>query len=197
MLQKREGKRLRDACSDDAQVGPVRCRWPVAGALLGLLVHPDVAGPPFVSDDSEPTDTGHFEIYTFDNATNARAGTTGEAGIDFNYGTAPDLQLTATGCTLNEIRAADFCQAGAVLTYQVLPKLQIGGELFQQTADSEGAPASTSVGTSSAISGEESKTWTRPIDIPGTRPCSSPSDESRRRGGLRRARASLTVLGPF
>src|SRR5580658_2170930 len=37
-----------------------------AGALLGLLAHPAVAGPPFVSDDPVPTDTGHFEIYTFD-----------------------------------------------------------------------------------------------------------------------------------
>src|SRR5271168_3840777 len=68
----------------------------LAGVLFALLPQPAVAGPPFVSDDPEPTDTGHFEIYTFDNGTNARAGTAGEAGIDFNYGAAPDLQLTAT-----------------------------------------------------------------------------------------------------
>jgi hypothetical protein len=50
------------------------------------------------------------------------------------------------GCTFNEISAADFCQAGTVLTYQLLPKLQIGGELFHQTADRQGTPASTSLG---------------------------------------------------
>ncbi|WP_246791286.1 transporter [Bradyrhizobium commune] len=207
-----------------------RAHWPAwlisAGALLALLARPAAAGPPFVSDDPEPTDTGHFEIYTFNNGTNTRAGTAGETGIDFNYGAARDLQLTATlpagyndtggggtrvglgnvelaakyrflhqdtfgldvsvfprvflpsgsgaigdnhaslllpiwvqkdfgkqwsafgggGCTFNEIRAANFCQAGAVLTYQVLPKLQIGGELFHQTADSQGTPATTSLG---------------------------------------------------
>jgi Putative MetA-pathway of phenol degradation len=199
---------------------------PVAAVAIALLARPAAAGPPFVSDDPEPTDTGHFEIYTFNNGTNTRAGTAGEAGIDFNYGAAPDLQLTATipagytdanedgtqvgvgnvelaakyrflhqdtfgldvsifprvflpsgsetigdnhasvllpvwvqkdfgkgwsafgggGCTFDEIRAANFCQAGAVVTYQVLPKLQIGGELFHQTADSQGTPASTSLG---------------------------------------------------
>jgi hypothetical protein len=199
---------------------------PVVAILLAARVGPVVAGPPYVSDDPEPTDTGHFEIYMFDNGTNTKADTTGETGIDFNYGAAPDLQLTATvpagytditgdashiglgnvelaakyrflhqdtfgldvsvfprvflpsgsdivgdnhvsfllpiwvqkdfgkdwsafgggGCTFNEIRAADFCQAGAVLTYQILPKLQIGAELFHQTADSQGTPASTSAG---------------------------------------------------
>lgn len=198
----------------------------LVGAVLALLMQPAVAGPPFVSDDPEPTDTGHFEIYTFNNGTNTRSGTSGESGIDFNYGAAPNLQLTATvpagysdtvgggtqigpgnvelaakyrflhqdtfgldvsvfprvflpsgsatigdnhvslllpiwvqkdfgqgwsafgggGCTFNEISAADFCQTGAVLTYQLLPKLQIGGELFHQTADSQGTPASTSLG---------------------------------------------------
>jgi hypothetical protein len=50
------------------------------------------------------------------------------------------------GCTVSERRAEDFCQAGAVLTYQLLPKLQIGAELFHQTADAIGTPASTSLG---------------------------------------------------
>jgi len=202
-------------------------RWLACSGVAGaLLTHSAIAGPPFVSDDPEPTDTGHFEIYTFNNGTNTRSGTSGESGIDFNYGAAPNLQLTATvpsgysdtmgggtqlglgnvelaakyrflhqdtfgldvsvfprvflpsgsatigdnhvslllpvwvqkdfskewsafgggGCTFNEISAADFCQAGAVLTYQLLPKLQIGGELFHQTADRQGTPASTSLG---------------------------------------------------
>jgi hypothetical protein len=47
---------------------------------------------------------------------------------------------------VSEFRAVDFCQAGGVVTYQLLPKLQIGAELFHQTAASGGIPATTSVG---------------------------------------------------
>ena len=197
-----------------------------AGFTLMLLTRSAIAGPPYVSDDPEPTDYRHFEIYTFSNGTATRDGTAGASGIDFNYGAAPDLQLTATlpegfdlpaggslnvglsnielaakyrflhqdgfgldvsvfpriflpsgsnligdnhvslllpvwvqkdwsggwsafgggGCTVTEFRAVDFCQAGAVLTYQLLPKLQLGAELFHQTADSSGTPATTSLG---------------------------------------------------
>jgi len=53
------------------------------------------AGPPYVTDDPEPTDQGHFEIYAFGAGTTTRDGRDGEAGIDFNYGGAEDLQLTA------------------------------------------------------------------------------------------------------
>jgi Putative MetA-pathway of phenol degradation len=209
-----------------------RCRglpmrpWQMAGLFAAMLAQPALAGPPYVSDDPEPTDYKHFEIYTFNNGTNTRDGTAGETGIDFNYGAAPDLQLTATlpggfdrpagggtslgpgnielaakyrflhqdsfgldvsifprvflpsgsniigdnraslllpvwvqkdwsggwsafgggGCTITEGRGLDFCQAGAVLTYQLLPKLQVGAELFHQTADAIGTPATSSVG---------------------------------------------------
>jgi Putative MetA-pathway of phenol degradation len=201
-------------------------RSAIAGGILLLLGRSAVAGPPYVSDDPEPTDYQHFEIYTFTSGTTTRDGKTGQSGIDFNYGAAPDLQLTATlpegfsqpsiggtsiaasnielaakyrflhqdtfgldvsifprvflpsgsnlvgdnrvslllpvwvqkdwsggwsafgggGCTVSERRAVDFCQMGVVLNYQLLPKLQIGAELFHQTADAGGAPATTSVG---------------------------------------------------
>jgi Putative MetA-pathway of phenol degradation len=197
-----------------------------ASLMLALLTRAAVAGPPYMSDDPEPTDYQHFEIYTFNSGTATRDGISGESGIDFNYGAAPDLQLTATvpagfdrpagsatgfgmdnvelaakyrflhqdsfgldvsvfpriflptgtngigdnhvslllpvwvqkdwsggwsafgggGCTVSERRAVDFCQAGAVVTYQLLPKLQVGAELFHQTADAIGTPASTSLG---------------------------------------------------
>jgi hypothetical protein len=57
---------------------------------------PALAGPPYVTDDPEPTDYRHFEIYAFTSGTAARGGTEGETGIDFNYGAAPDLQLGTT-----------------------------------------------------------------------------------------------------
>ena len=53
------------------------------------------AGPPFVSDDPQPTDYGHFEIYTFAQGSEARDGIGSSFGLDFNYGALPDLQLTA------------------------------------------------------------------------------------------------------
>jgi hypothetical protein len=197
----------------------------MAGGILILLTQSAVAGPPYVSDDPEPTDYKHFEIYTFTTGTTTRDGTAGQSGIDFNYGAAPDLQLTATlpegysqtidgtsigasnielaakyrflhqdgfgldvsvfprvflpsgsnvigdnrvslllpvwvqkdwsggwsafgggGCTMSDRRAIDFCQMGAVLNYQLLPKLQVGAEIFHQTADAGGVPATSSVG---------------------------------------------------
>jgi hypothetical protein len=53
------------------------------------------AGPPFVTDDPQPTDLGHFEIYAFAQGGEARDGVAQTYGIDFNYGALPDLQLTA------------------------------------------------------------------------------------------------------
>jgi Putative MetA-pathway of phenol degradation len=194
--------------------------------LLASLAGPAFAGPPYVSDDPEPTDYKHFEIYTLNSGTTTQSGTSGATGIDFNYGAAPDLQLTATvpdgfsrptggptsfglnnielaakyrflhqsdfgldvsifprvflpsgsnavgnhfaslllpiwvqkdwgngwsafgggGCVISSGNAQNFCETGGVLTYQLLPKLQVGAELFHQTADTAGTPASTSLG---------------------------------------------------
>jgi hypothetical protein len=185
-----------------------------------------MAGPPYVSDDPEPTDYKHFEIYTFNNGTAARGDLGGASGLDINYGAAPDLQLTATipvgfdrsavtansigpsnielaakyrflhqdsfgldvsvfprvflpspsknigddtaslllpvwvqkdwkggwsafgggGCVVSERSSRNFCLTGGVVTYQLLPKLQVGVELFHQTADASGTPASSSIG---------------------------------------------------
>lgn len=67
----------------------------LAAALVLALLRPALAGPPYVSDDAEPTDSGHFEIYAFGSGTSTKDETEGEAGVDFNYGAGPDLQLTA------------------------------------------------------------------------------------------------------
>ena len=53
------------------------------------------AGPPYISDDPEPTDTGHWEIYHFGLGTRTFGVTAGQAGMDINYGAYKDLQLTA------------------------------------------------------------------------------------------------------
>jgi hypothetical protein len=204
-------------------VRPLVLAW---SAVLLALARPACAGPPFVSDDPEPTDYRHFEIYLFDTGTTVRGGTSGAAGLDFNYGGAPNLQLTAAfpiaydrpsggravigpgnvelaakyrflhqesigwdvavfprvflpsgtarlgeqhaslllpiwvekdwgrwstfgggGCVYN--RGGDsrnFCQAGWVLTRQVLANLQVGAEISHRTADTKGGLSTTAVG---------------------------------------------------
>src|SRR3982074_2736763 len=71
-------------------------KWNTIVVAMFALARPALAGPPYVSDDPQPTDYKHFEIYSFSNGTATRDGIGGAAGIDFNYGAAPDLQLTAT-----------------------------------------------------------------------------------------------------
>jgi hypothetical protein len=194
----------------------------VSSALIG----PAMAGPPYLTDDPEPTDYKHFEIYTFNSGTVTRDDTGGETGIDFNYGGAPNLQLTATvplafdapagaplmagfgnvelaakykfltqenfgldvavfprlflpsaatnvgdqhasyllpiwmekdwgpwsafgggGCEINRGGdAQDFCLAGLVVTRQIVDNLQMGLEIFHQSADTRGGDATTSLG---------------------------------------------------
>jgi hypothetical protein len=58
--------------------------------LAFLTCSPAWAGPPFATDDAEPTEKGKYEVYLF-----ASDGSHGATGIDFNYGAGPDLQLTA------------------------------------------------------------------------------------------------------
>src|ERR1700721_1609370 len=70
-------------------------RAPVCAGVLAVVAGTAIAGPPYVSDDPEPTDYQHYEIYLFTDGMTARDGTSGASGVDFNYGGMPDLQLTA------------------------------------------------------------------------------------------------------
>ncbi len=69
----------------------------VAAAMIASLAGGEkaAAGPPYLSDDPEPTDVGHWEIYNYVIGTGGATGLAGEAGFDINYGPARDLQLTA------------------------------------------------------------------------------------------------------
>jgi hypothetical protein len=69
---------------------------PAAGLAAALVTAtPVMAGPPYLTDDPQPTDTGHWEIYNFVIGSHDADGLEGEAGADINYGAAKDLQLTA------------------------------------------------------------------------------------------------------
>ncbi|MEO7551855.1 MAG: transporter [Croceibacterium sp.] len=53
------------------------------------------AGPPFLTDDPEPTDTGHWEIYApFFAAEGSGQDFGGALGAEINYGPVEDVQLT-------------------------------------------------------------------------------------------------------
>ncbi len=67
-------------------------------ALAATLVAatPVAAGPPYETDDPEPTDLHHWEIYNFGTIDGRGGDIGGEAGVDLNYGAAKGLQLTAT-----------------------------------------------------------------------------------------------------
>ena len=57
---------------------------------------PVLAGPPYLTDDPEPVDYKHWEVYLFSMGTWARGEAAGVApGVDANYGAWPGVQLHA------------------------------------------------------------------------------------------------------
>ncbi len=69
----------------------------IAGCLIMLLAPPHAwAGPPYVTDDPEPTRTGGWENYLFATGTNTPGTAAGQAGVELNYGAATNLQLSLT-----------------------------------------------------------------------------------------------------
>ena len=84
----------------------------LAGTLAVAVTQAAFAGPPFLTDDPEPTDTGHWEIYApaFD-ASGKASDYEGSAGAELNYGPAPDVQLTV-GIPAGFVQASDGFSAG-------------------------------------------------------------------------------------
>jgi hypothetical protein len=64
--------------------------------LAAGITAPAYAGPPYLTDDPVPTDTGHWEIYGFASGERTRSSISGDTGLDLNYGPVEGLQLTAT-----------------------------------------------------------------------------------------------------
>lgn len=73
-----------------------RAGWGIwLGLAAALLPGAAKAGPPFLTDDPEPTDTGHWEIYApLLEASGRGSDYEGSMGAELNYGAAPNLQLT-------------------------------------------------------------------------------------------------------
>lgn len=65
------------------------------GLIVALGSYPTWAGPPFLTDDPEPTDVGHWEIYApLVEGSGKGADYECSVSAELNYGAAPDLQLT-------------------------------------------------------------------------------------------------------
>ena len=71
-------------------------RLPAYACALALgAAGPALAGPPFLTDDPEPTEAGHWEIYAPAlDAAGKGADFDGSLGAEFNYGAARNVQLT-------------------------------------------------------------------------------------------------------
>jgi hypothetical protein len=66
----------------------------LVAAAIFVLARPAAAGPPFRTDDPEPVDYQHWEIYGFSQGTQKQGDTSGILpGVEVNYGAAPNLQL--------------------------------------------------------------------------------------------------------
>lgn len=68
----------------------------VAALLLAGAATAVSAGPPYLTDDPVPTDTGHWELYGFTAGEGRKSDLGEDLGFDLNYGPVKDVQLTAT-----------------------------------------------------------------------------------------------------
>lgn len=71
----------------------VRC---FAALMFACAAAPLSAGPPYLTDDPVPTETGQWEIYTFSAGEGRGSNLDDETGLDLNYGAWKGVQLTAT-----------------------------------------------------------------------------------------------------
>lgn len=77
---------------------PIVHRFAIRAALVVLVGLAGLirasAGPPFTTDDPEPVDLHHWEVYVASARANTPAGRTGTLPhVEVNYGAAPNLQL--------------------------------------------------------------------------------------------------------
>ncbi len=89
-MKPRPGRAAGHGLTGPARLAPAAC----AAALA--LACPARAGPPYVTDDPEPTRTGGWENYVYLSGADTLGVTAGQAGVELNYGAAPDLQLSVT-----------------------------------------------------------------------------------------------------
>jgi hypothetical protein len=73
---------------------PRRAVAAALGAIGLIFAAPALAGPPYRTDDPEPVEYQHWEVYGFTTGTHIQGDTSGTLpGFEVNYGAAPNLQL--------------------------------------------------------------------------------------------------------
>ena len=75
----------------------LQSRWRLLVLPVAALIEPTAAfaGPPFLTDDPEPTETGHWEIYgPLIEGEGRGVDYKGSVGAEINYGPVEDVQLT-------------------------------------------------------------------------------------------------------
>ena len=66
----------------------------LGAAIASVIATPALGGPPYVTDDPEPTVAGETESYTFTEGAFARSPhNETQSGFEINYGAMPDVQL--------------------------------------------------------------------------------------------------------
>jgi hypothetical protein len=78
-----------------SEITPMKHMPSMSLAAFLLLSSPASAGPPFMTDDPEPVDYQHYELYLFSLGTHVTGETSGVAppSCDCNYGILPNVQL--------------------------------------------------------------------------------------------------------
>jgi hypothetical protein len=95
-----EDRRILDAVAEGLGLDRLEsCAIRYASGYLLICVllissHLALAGPPFLTDDPEPVEYQHNELYISSQQLKTQDGTTGTLPhLEYNYGAAPDLQL--------------------------------------------------------------------------------------------------------
>ena len=88
---------------------------PLTRAMLALALVPGTlwAGPPFRTDDPEPVDYQHYELYTFFTGIHLSGDTSGVGpGLEFNYGLIPNGQFHLVAPLAFDSPSGDMNQFG-------------------------------------------------------------------------------------
>jgi hypothetical protein len=88
-------KEKRRAATRHVNVRAIRARLVIAFALVAAPLSAAHAGPPFLTDDPDPTDYQQYEIYLYSQGVVDGGANTGTAlGLEVNYGALPDVQVS-------------------------------------------------------------------------------------------------------
>jgi hypothetical protein len=101
----------------------------ITGAFVSLLTVPAFAGPPYITDDPEPTPYRSYEIYlASDYARRADGVAVTVPHLEFNYGLMPNVQVTTT----IPLAGSQFPRGAMHLGYGDI-QLQVKARLIQET----------------------------------------------------------------